>query len=292
MVILDNHTDHAASIYAACASKNTESAEGLLLCLTEEIMKSNEVEHEAILRNREFSRNMAVVYAAALAFFMQAGFAMVCAGAVRRKNLQNTMLKNVLDACGASIAFYSVGYAFAFGDGSNPNGFIGTTNFFLRDVEDIAFWLFQYAFSAASTTIVAGTLAERCQMSAYFYYSIILSGFVYPVVVHALWSPYGFLSGDNIDPFLGVGVLDIAGSGVVHCTGGVTALVATYVLGPRRGRFHDEQTGELLDTPNLIKGHNIGLQVWKFTMCIYMNILLRYPPIVQSDISFSLLSSL
>ena len=250
-----------AALYAACAANNTDSAEGLILCLTDQLLKNNEANAAAIARNRLFSRNMALVYSAALAFFMQAGFAMVCAGAVRRKNLQNTMLKNLIDACGASFAFYSVGYAFAFGDSSTPNGFIGSTNFFLMGVEDIAFWLYQYAFSAASTTIAAGTLAERCQMASYFYYSLLLSGFVYPVVVHSIWDHYGFLSGKNPQPFLGVGVLDIAGSGVVHITGGITALVATWVLGPRRGRFHDEKTGELLDKPKDIKGHNIGLQV-------------------------------
>jgi Amt family ammonium transporter len=88
-----------------------------------------------------------------------------------------------------------------------------------------------------------------------------LSGWVYPVTVHAIWSKQGFLSGDNADPFLGVGVLDIAGGGVVHVTGGVTAVIATWVLGPRRGRFHDEKTGERLETPRDIQGHNIGLQV-------------------------------
>ena len=250
-----------AALYAACAANNTDSAEGLILCLTDQLLKNNEANAAAVARNRLFSRNMALVYSAALAFFMQAGFAMVCAGAVRRKNLQNTMLKNLIDACGASFAFYSVGYAFAFGDSNTPNGFIGTTNFFLMGVHDVAFWLYMYAFSAASCTIAAGTLAERCQMASYFYYSMLLSGFVYPIVVHSIWDHNGFLSGKNSNPFLGVGVLDIAGSGVVHITGGTTALVATWVLGPRRGRFHDEKTGELLDKPNDIKGHNIGLQV-------------------------------
>ena len=122
---------------------------------------------------------------------------MVCAGAVRKKNVQNTMLKNLLDACGAAIAFYTVGYAFAFG-GMEPESpektFIGHTNFFLMDVDDLAFWLFQYAFSAAAATIVAGTLAERCQMAAYMCYSVLLAGWVYPIVVHAVWNPNGFLS--------------------------------------------------------------------------------------------------
>jgi hypothetical protein len=46
---------------------------------------------------------------ASLIFFMQSGFAMMCAGSVRLKNVQNTMLKNLLDACGAALAFYFVG---------------------------------------------------------------------------------------------------------------------------------------------------------------------------------------
>jgi Ammonium Transporter Family len=79
------------------------------------------------------------------------------------------MLKNLLDACGASVAFFAIGYALAFG-GTEPESpkktFIGTENFFLKDVDDLGFWMFQYAFSAASVTIVAGTLAERCQMAA------------------------------------------------------------------------------------------------------------------------------
>lgn len=154
---------------------------------------------------------------------------MLCAGSVRKKNVSNTMLKNLLDACGSALAFFTLGYAFAFG-GDNPQSssktFIGTSNFFLIDVEDFAFWLFQYSFSAASATIVAGALAERSQMVAYLCYSVVLGGFVYPVVAHAVWSAQGFLSPDSLEPLWGVGMIDFAGSAVVHMSGGTTALFA------------------------------------------------------------------
>jgi Amt family ammonium transporter len=232
---------------------DSDAAMNVLECVTKQLIAQDEA-------GREFSRTISLVFAAALVFYMQAGFAMVCAGSVRLKNVQNTMLKNLLDACGASIAFYSVGYAFAFGDGSNPNGFIGTTHFFLIDVDDLAFWMFHYAFAAASATIVAGTLAERCQMAAYLCYSIMLTGIVYPVVVHSVWSDHGFLSAENSKPLFGVGVIDFAGGGVVHLTGGLTALFATMILGPRRGRFHDEE-GRRLEKPKDFPGHSLPLQM-------------------------------
>jgi Amt family ammonium transporter len=128
------------------------------------------------------------------------------------------------------------------------------------DVDDYAFWMFQYAFSAAAATIVAGTLAERCQMVAYLCYSLLLAGFVYPVITHCIWSPAGFLSYKNDKPLFGSGVVDFAGGGVVHMTGGCTALYATTILGPRRGRFHDDE-GRRLDKPKVFQGHSIALQV-------------------------------
>ena len=152
------------------------------------------------------------------------------------------------------------GYGFAFGgQNENPNTtFIGTTSF--ATIDDAAFWFFQYAFSATSVTIVAGTLAERCQMAAYLCYSVVLAGFVYPVIAHTFWSKNGFLSIGNKDPFLGVGVVDFAGSGVVHLTGGSSALYATLILGPRRGRFYDAQ-GEPLEVPKTFPGHSVALQL-------------------------------
>lgn len=212
--------------------------------------------------------NWLFVIAGSLIFFMQAGFAMLCAGCVRRKNVQNTMLKNLLDACGAGIAYYCVGYAFTFGGqndhdaGHDSITFLGTENFFLRGIrnEDLAFWFFEYAFSAASVTIVAGTLAERCQMAAYLWYSMVLTGFVYPVVAHAVWSNNGFLSTFAKQRLLDVGCIDFAGSGVVHLTGGTTAFMATWILGARRGRFTDAR-GRLLAKPREFPGHSIALQL-------------------------------
>ena len=161
-----------------------------------------------------------LILCGALVFFMQAGFAMLCAGSVRKKNTQNTMLKNLLDACGAAVAYYCIGFAFAFGDGTDTSTtFAGTQNFFGTGDINLPFFFFQYTFAAASVTIVAGALAERCQMAAYLCYSFVLTGFVYPITVHAVWSVRGFLSATNADPLLGVGMVDFSGSGVVHMTG-------------------------------------------------------------------------
>lgn len=206
-----------------------------------------------------------LIYSASLVFYMQAGFAMLCAGSVRMKNLQNTMLKNLLDACGASLGFYTVGYAFAWGGSSVSGGsnvgttFIGIENFFLMDVEQKSFWLFQFAFAATSATIVAGTLAERCQMLAYLLYSTALTAFIYPVVVHAIWSDTGFLSASNANPLFGVGVVDFAGCLVVHTTGGLTAWIAAGILGPRKGRFYYDADGKRV--ANDFPGHSVALKV-------------------------------
>jgi ammonium transporter, Amt family len=80
-------------------------------------------------------------------------------------------------------------------------------------------------------------------------------------VAHAGWSSTGFLSPANSDPLLGIGLVDFAGSGVVHLTGGTTALFATYILGSRRGRFYDATTGRPLDVPKPFPGHSVSLQM-------------------------------
>lgn len=242
------------SIYDACASEN-ELESGLVQCLGLKLEQQN----ESVLLGMDI---FFIIFAAALLFFMQAGFAMVCAGCVRQKNVQNTMLKNLLDACSAAVGFWSFGYAFAYGGDTygGPVTFIGTENFFLIGIEAFEKWIFQFAFAATSATIVAGTLAERCQMVAYLCYSLLLTGFVYPIIAHAIWSENGFLSPKLVNPLFGTGVIDFAGSGVVHVTGGITALIASKILGPRKDRFHDLD-GLPFDKPHKLKGHSPSLQV-------------------------------
>eukprot|EP00591_Stephanopyxis_turris_P000846 CAMPEP_0195515732 /NCGR_PEP_ID=MMETSP0794_2-20130614/6701_1 /TAXON_ID=515487 /ORGANISM="Stephanopyxis turris, Strain CCMP 815" /LENGTH=585 /DNA_ID=CAMNT_0040644205 /DNA_START=127 /DNA_END=1884 /DNA_ORIENTATION=+ len=246
------------TLYQSCSSGFSGGGDDLTRCISDNLQHGIDT--------------FFLLYATALVFFMQAGFAMLCAGSVRQKNVQNSMLKNLLDACGAALGFWSVGYAFAYGGSTagGPTTFIGNANFFLINMnEDFflsplvgadVFWLFQFAFAATSATIVAGTLAERCQMTAYLCYSVALTGFIYPVVVHAVWSPNGFLSPLNANKLWGSGMIDFSGSGVVHITGGVTALVATKILGSRRGRFYDSR-GEKVANPKPIAGHSPSLQV-------------------------------
>ena len=98
---------------------------------------------------------------------MQLGFAMLCAGSIREKNVKNVLLWNLLDSAGGAFGFWSLGYAFAYG-GDDPTSsqktFIGNAGFFLTGDTDMEFWFFQFAFACAISSIVAGTIAERCQM--------------------------------------------------------------------------------------------------------------------------------
>jgi Amt family ammonium transporter len=247
-----------SSLFGTCYTKNEGDTDAVLLCVAESMEVYVKNEHESL-------RSWLLTIMGTVVFLMQLGFAMLCAGCVRRKNTTNTLLKNVLDACVASVAFYLFGFAFAFGGDDVTMGatFIGTKNFALTGDVDYAFWFFENCFAAATVTIIAGTLAERCQMSAYFAYSFVMAAIIYPFIVHSIWSSNGFLSAFAKDPYRGVGVLDFAGSGVVHLTGGITALIATIILGPRKGRFTNSK-GVRLETPRDIPGHSVSLQILGF----------------------------
>jgi Amt family ammonium transporter len=196
--------------------------------------------------------NVFVLVSAILVIFMQAGFAWVESGLTRAKSVANIMMKNLMDFCAGALAFFAVGYAIAFGEG---NDFFGSEGWFLGDgafqygtlTVPVTF-IFQVAFAATAATIVSGAMAERTKFKSYFLYSIVISGLIYPVVVHWNWGG-GWLA-QLSTPFH-----DFAGSTMVHMTGGVAALMGAAILGPRIGRYAKD------GTPRAIPGHSIPFAV-------------------------------
>eukprot|EP00803_Ostreobium_quekettii_P011206 evm.model.scf_332.7 EVM.evm.TU.scf_332.7 scf_332:78047-82386(-) len=175
---------------------------------------------------------------------MQCGFCMLCAGSVRAKNSKNIILKTLLDTCFGALGWYLLGYGLAFGHRSND--FLGITNFALHDV----------SFAATATTVVSGAVAERTKFGAYMLYAAFLTAWVYPVIVHWVWAPEGWFTAHKTYKsalFNGTGLIDFAGSGVVHMTGGISGLIGAWIVGPRIGRFDNH--GRAREIP----GHSASL---------------------------------
>ena len=163
-----------------------------------------------------------VLLGAALVFFMQPGFAMVETGLTRAKNAGNIVMKNLMDLCIGTVAFWIIGFSLMFG--TDVGGIIGAPDFFIQhwDVPSeagypaLAYVIFQTVFCATSATIVSGAMAERTKFSTYCIYSLLISLIIYPVSGHWAWGG-GWLSE--------MGFHDFAGSTVVHMVGGICAFV-------------------------------------------------------------------
>lgn len=182
---------------------------------------------------------------AALVFFMQAGFALCEAGMTRAKNTGNILMKNLMDFCIGTPAYWFVGFGIMFGgtgaliDGFDP--FIrGSYDF--GTLPTLCYVIFQTVFCATAATIVSGSMAERTNFKAYCVYSALISLVVYPVSGHWIWGG-GWLSE--------LGFHDFAGSTAVHMVGGVTACIGAKMLGPRIGKYAKD------GTPRAIPGHNL-----------------------------------
>lgn len=171
------------------------------------------------------------------------------------------MAKNLSDALIGVLAFLAVGYAFAFG---GDGWFIGTEKFFLSgsdlfgigssgvgNLSTASFYFFQVVFAATAVTIASGAMAERTKFSSYLVFSAVMTAFIYPVIVHWTWG-----GGLIADISIGDAVYsDFAGSGVVHMTGGIAALMGAIALGPRIGKYGPD------GKPRAIPGHNIPFAI-------------------------------
>ena len=182
---------------------------------------------------------------AALVYFMQAGFAMCEAGLTRAKNTGNILMKNMMDFCIGTPAFWLVGFGLMFG---GSGAFIGKLDPLIRgsyqfgSLPTWCFVIFQTVFCATSATIVSGSMAERTNFKAYCLYSAMISLIVYPISGHWIWGG-GWLAQ--------LGFHDFAGSTAVHMVGGVTACIGAKILGPRIGKY--DRDGK----PKAIPGHNL-----------------------------------
>lgn len=190
-----------------------------------------------------------LVVTGALVFFMQAGFALVETGLTRAKNATNIIMKNMMDFCLGSIAFWMIGWGLMYGADS-LGGLIGFSDFFKGPMADPTFyrdWFFQVVFAATAATIVSGAMAERTQFKSYLIYTVFISALIYPLSGHWIWGG-GWLSS--------LGFHDFAGSTVVHSVGGWAALMGAIVLGPRTGKYVKNEGKVVVKA---LPGHNIPL---------------------------------
>lgn len=199
-----------------------------------------------------------------LVFFMNLGFAMVETGFCRAKNAVTILAKNFIVFAVSSIAFLVLGFGLMFGDGTP---FFGTQGLWFvggadnspamgdayKGVYSSLNWtgtpiwakfFFQLVFAGTAATIVSGAVAERIKFGAFYIFSFLMVGIIYPVVGHWIWGG-GWLAK--------IGMFDFAGSTQVHSIGGWAALVGAMMLGPRIGKYSKE--GKI----NPIPGHNIAL---------------------------------
>jgi Amt family ammonium transporter len=167
-------------------------------------------------------------------FFMQAGFAMLEGGFIRQTGVVNSLSENFMDACVTGVIFFIVGFGIAFGSTENSLFFPGI-DFALGGADGTGAgdgglfvnFFFQFAFAGAAGTIATGAMAERTDFKGKLLYSAIIALIIYPLVVFWTWGG-GWIADQ--------GFLDFAGSGIVHMTGGVIALIGAIIVGPRVGR--------------------------------------------------------
>ena len=197
----------------------------------------------------------------ALVMWMAAGFTMLEAGSVRTKNASVICLKNIGLYAIAGIAYYLVGYNLMYVDvgsviGSfsllrspSPDevallaGVEGAREAVIEtDYAVMSDWFFQMVFVATAASIVSGALAERVKLWSFFVFTLVLTGFLYPIVGAWTWGE-GWL--------YELGFQDFAGSTIVHGTGGAAALAGALVVGPRHNKFRKDGTATITPPSNI-----------------------------------------
>ena len=151
------------------------------------------------------------------------------AGAVSRKNRNAALIKNLFTTAIAATAWWMWGYGLAFGSpelfvGNNGN-FYGAVGFEDMPKDHYLQWVIQFAYCTVVASIYQGALAERTYLAGYLFMSLLVAGFIYPIILAWTWGQ-GWLAQK--------GFQDFAGTGVIHLIGGTVGVWGAIVLGKRR----------------------------------------------------------
>ena len=189
-----------------------------------------------------------MLMSSALVLFMTPGLAFFYGGLVRSRNVLNTMMMSLLLMALIGVTWTLWGYSLAF-DVSTPASegfakgiekFIGGLDWmFLNNVAadkpdpigyagtipHQVFMVYQMMFAIITPALISGAIVERMSFKAYFWFVLLWSTFIYSPLAHWVWGR-GWLGE--------LGALDFAGGNVVHISSGVSAVVAAWMIGPRK----------------------------------------------------------
>ena len=207
-----------------------------------------------------------------LVLFMQAGFALLTCGLIRKKNAGHLMMLNFAAYVIAFVGYYICGFAFQFGAvainnapsnlGGAPTlnhwlipGVLGGTGFGMTgnayDAAVNTFILFQFVFMETAGYIIVGAICERITFSAFILCELFIGAILYPVFGCWAWGG-GWLSQLGTNHGLGHGYVDFAGSSVVHGVGGFAAMALAVILGPRLGKYGPDGKARAFPAHNLV----------------------------------------
>jgi Amt family ammonium transporter len=205
---------------------------------------------ETVAENKINSGDTAfMLVSSALVLLMTPGLAFFYGGLVRSRNVLNTMMMSLLLMALVGVTWTLWGYSLAFAPTAiNPGGdpafssnpFIGSFQWLFLNGVDFnqpdpvgyaatiphqVFMVYQMMFAIITPALISGAIVERMSFKAYFWFIILWSTFIYSPLAHWVWGK-GWLGS--------MGALDFAGGTVVHISSGVSALVAAWVIGPRK----------------------------------------------------------
>jgi Amt family ammonium transporter len=214
-----------------------------------------------------------------LVLFMQAGFALLTCGLVRKKNAGHLMMLNFAAYVFAFLSYYVCGFAFQYGGaainaaptnlGGTPTlnhflvgsgfwGFLGGKGFFLSgpgyDAGSLCLTLFEVVFMETAGYIIVGAICERIDFWAFLLCEIFMGALLYPLFGCWVWGG-GWLSQLGQSMGFAHGYVDFAGSTVVHGVGGFCAMALAVILGPRLGKYGPD------GKPRAFPAHNLAFVV-------------------------------